>query len=234
MSWSSHVQEVVRQREAANEPVWKSIRELKRDASVDPQERAHYLAKLYGSLSDKDVTQSLNPDAVKYDVGVSFRSSINDLRRVKDRMKKLGTNIFPGGNPKLKDRAFAERLGVPVPKFYQENVRFSDIQLVANSVVKPVAGSSALGVFVVDGQRQLRSVRTGKTYESLEAAWVEISKYENRISSDRWISEEVILSDSERPANDLKVYAFYGIAGMFLEIDRYTDSVPRHATYDAS
>lgn len=232
MSWPKRVQEVADARTAANKPVWDLIDGLNKDENLSSAEKQEYLSALYGSLSDKDVTQALVSEAAAYQVGTSFRSSINDLRRVKSRMRKRGLNIFPGGNLKLNDRAFAAALGIPVPNTFAEDVPLAEIELISDSVLKPMRGSSSRGVFYVDSSLRLHSIKTSKTYASVHEARTEISEYKDRISANRWLLEEAILTSEDRPANDLKVYAFYGVAGMFLEIDRHFQSGPKYATYD--
>lgn len=234
MSWTERVQTVADERMAANKPVWDLIHKLNRDKELSSSEKHSYLKALYGSLSDKDVTQALVSEAATYQTGTSFRSSINDLRRVKSRMRKLGMNLFPGGNPKLKDRSFAAALGIPVPKTYSENVSFAKIELIPDSVLKPLQGSSSRGVFYVDQELKLHSIKNSIVYDSLQEAKAEVVEYKNLISANRWLLEEAILTSSGQPANDFKVYAFYGVAGMFLEIDRRQGSTTKYTTYDHS
>jgi hypothetical protein len=231
-SWAERVRAAVQARQAANEPVWDLIDAINREKGLLPEDRDAYLGALYGVLSDKDVTQSTATQSAQFDMGTSFRSHINDLRRVKARLRGLGLSIFPGGNPKLKDRAYANSLGVPVPQTYVENIKLQEIQIIPGTIIKPVSGSSSLGVFFVDAQGKIHSIRTSETYESLDEASAEIDKYKDQISSNRWLVEEAILASTGKPAHDIKVYAFYGKPGMFLEIARGAGRTAKYATFD--
>lgn len=232
MEWAEQVRKATRKRIDANRPIWNLIKEVKKSSELSKNEKENFLAELYGSLSDKDVPAGLVSEAQNFNVGTSFRSSITDLIRTKRRMRQLGVNILHGNNPKLKDREFARALGVPVPKTYACEVELSEIPLVAQSIVKPVRGSSSKAVFYVDEALQLHSVRSSKKYWSFDEAASEISGYKSSISKDSWLAEEAILDSSGKPANDLKIYAFYGKAGMFLEIDRNSAPQPLNATFD--
>lgn len=80
------------------------------------------------------------------------------------------------GNPKLKDREFGKALGIPVPKIYASSVNLTNEELVPNSILKPVQGSSSKAVFYVDEALKLHSVRSSEVYDSLEQARTEILK----------------------------------------------------------
>lgn len=148
-------------------------------------------------------------------------------------MIPLGTTIFRGANPKLKDRSFAESLGVPVPKTYQQAVPLSELRLIPDTIVKPVSGAASKGVFYVDRDLKLHSVISSKSYNSLADAKEEVERFRKSISSNKWIVEQAILSESGTPANDFKVFAFYGKIGMYLEVDRANSRRARYAFYDA-
>lgn len=231
MDFSQRVDEITAERRNANKPVWGLIAEVKRDCTINEQQREAYLAQLYGSLSDQDVQERNANDALRYGVGTSFRASINDLRRTKKRMRRLGASLFPGANPKLRDREFAESLGVPVPKTFAAKVALQEIELVPNSILKPVSGAGASGVFFVDDSLCLYSMKTSHTYRSIESAMTEIQKYSNSGSSDQWILEEAILTGSGTPASDMKAYSFYGKSPLFLEFDRYGNTGDSVAAY---
>lgn len=91
----TRVKHATERRLAANKPIWGLITKIKKSSEISDSERDAFLTELYGSLSDKDVPQALVSEARKYNVGVSFRSSITDLLRTKSRMRKRGVNILP-------------------------------------------------------------------------------------------------------------------------------------------
>jgi hypothetical protein len=234
MDLSDRVTEAVKNRVHANYPVWKLIDEIKKDNTLKREERVKHLAQLYGVLSDKDVLERTANDVLEYSVGTSFRSNITDLRRTKHKMKSLGTNIFPGGNPKLKDREFASKLGVSVPQTYQKNVPLHDIVLRPKSIIKPVSGAGSSGVFFIDESLRFHSMKTSHIHETLQDAQTEIRRFRKKSAPDKWISEEAILTLDNKPASDMKVYSFYGAVGLVLEIDRATRSSNALAAYTAS
>lgn len=234
MDLRERVLHAVKARNLVNEPIWKLIKEVKRANEISDNERNDLLAVLFTSLSDKDIIETLANDAIDYGAGTSFRSSINNLQRKKGRLQVLGLDIFPGDNPKLKDRNFASSLGVPVPRTYFEGVPLDEIELLPNSILKPVEGVASKGVFFVTESGELRSIKTSNIYSSIADASEEIDQYAASISTDSWILEEAILSASNMPANDFKVFSFYGVAGMFLEIDRFLGAETRFATYTES
>ena len=231
MDISHNVDAVIKARGEANQPVWNLIRKIKNDKSLSRGERHSYLSRLYNSLSDRDLQERNAGDSLLYDVGTSFRSGINDLRRTKQRMRLLDVELFPGGNPKLRDRAFAESLGVPVPKTFAAGVPLDEIELMPESILKPEKGSASKGVFFVDGSLKLHSMVTSQVYETLETARSEIERFSQSISTARWILEEAILTDQGEPAVDFKAYSFYGVVGLVLEIDRFTSSGRNLAAY---
>lgn len=166
MNLSQRVASVVDTRLNANKPVWDLIDKVKNDRSIGNDVRRKHLLALYNCLSDKDLQQRNANDSLIFDVGTSFRSSINDLRRTKQRMRLLNVEVFPGGNPKLRDRAFAKSLGVPVPETYLAGVPLHEIELRPRAVLKPEKGAASRGVFYIDESLSLHSMKTGREYFS--------------------------------------------------------------------
>lgn len=232
MGWQDRVDELSKKRLDANGPVWDLISKIKEDRSLRAETQERYLAKLYNALSDKDVRQEMVMDSTKFEIGTSFRASLNHLRRTKDFMHRYGTSLFPGDNDKEKDRIFGGLLDIAIPENFQLDVPLKHIELVPQSILKPLIGTSSFAVFYVNHDLRLRSVRTARNYESLEEAYGEIRRFGEHISSNRWVVEEAILGPTGEPANDFKVFSFYGTVGMALEIDRTSSQQPRIAAYD--
>lgn len=232
MGWQERSDEAIRTRLAANEPIWELVKKIKRDPSISTKKRNRYLDALYSSLSDKDIRQNIVGDVEKFEIGASFRAGLNDLRRTKKHMMDSGVRLFPADNDKLQDRAFASALNIPVPKTYVYGVTLEDVELIPGTVLKPLVGSSSIGVFYIDEQYKLYSLKTGRMYASLQEAQTEVRPYTRIISADSWVVEESIRGVSDKLANDLKVFSFYGELGMFLEIDRADPAELRYATYD--
>lgn len=151
----------------------------------------------------------------------SFTSSLISLRKIKEELRLLGFNIALGGNYKTKkqDHDFSNKLGIKTPRRFQSGVTFENILIQPDSVFKPCCGKSSMGVFTVSKNLSIRSVKTGNIYQSKEEARKEIEKYSEKIGITEWDVEELITLNSQ-PANDLKIYFFYGTPLLFLEIDR--------------
>lgn len=204
----------------AKRAIWRLVREVQKDSTVSQKDREEALDELYGVLSDKDIKQFFVTDSTDYHIGTSFRSSMNSLLRLKHYMNLHGYEVAPRDNSKTKDREFALRFGIPVPQTLVSSVHPDDLELVPDSILKPVRGSSSKGVFFVDANLELHSFWSGKSYATFRQAQDEIQQHVSAISENEWMIEEVILGADGYPANDLKVYTFYGVPGMFLEMKR--------------
>lgn len=205
--------------------IWKLIRRTQRDSSLSYEEREANLAKLFAPLSLKDVRQTFVMDAIRHDVGVSFRSSMAGMMRKKRRLRRFGYDVAPGSNDKDRDLRFGASLGLPTPRTLQHAVIMSEVTVVRETVIKPVSGANSRGVFFVDEDARINSIRSGKRYFTLEDAAQELG---SSSASARWIVEEAIVGVDGTPARDFKVYMFYGVPGLFLEIDRSHSSAGRN------
>lgn len=217
------IDDAVTAHEAALVRLWQLIRQVKRNQALSVSERERLLSKLYSPLSTKDIKEHFVSDGHRYSIGVSFRSSMRHMMHIKSSLTQRGLKISPGGNPKLKDRAFARQLGVPTPKTRQSRVPFSEVRTIPRSVIKPVHGAGARNVFYVHEDQTLTSIKSGRRYSTLTAAREEILQGNTLLRQDSWIVEEAVLGPGGQPANDLKVYMFYGQVGIFLELKRNTD-----------
>lgn len=204
----------------AKRAIWRLIRDVQKDSTVSQKDREEALDELYGVLSDKDIKQFFVTDSTDYQIGTSFRSSMNSLLRLKHYMNLHGYEVAPRDNSKTKDREFALQFGIPVPRTLVSSVHPDALELIPDSILKPVRGSSSKGVFFVDSDLNLHSFWSGKSYATFSQAQDEIQQHVSAISENEWMIEEVILGEDGYPANDLKVYTFYGVPGMFLEMKR--------------
>ena len=217
---SESISQALADHHEAKRAIWRLIREVQTDSTVGKKERENALNELYGVLSDKDIKQFFVTDSTDYQIGTSFRSSMNSLLRLKHHMKLHGYEVAPRDNSKTKDREFAARFGIPVPQTLVSSIPPEALELIPNSILKPVRGSSSKGVFFVDSDLKLHSFWSGKSYATFSQAQGEIQQHVSAISENEWMVEEVILGADGQPANDLKVYTFYGVPGMFLEMKR--------------
>lgn len=205
----------------ALENIYKAIAAVKKDKGLDPKKRAATLSRLYNKLSWRDVRASVSKDVERKRIGVSFRSSISHTRLVKHELRRLGYEISPGGNPKMQDRAFARALGVPTPITISENKTAQQLEIKPNTVVKPATGAASKGVFLVNGDKTVRSVYSGESYPSfLEGLKAEYAST-HLIDAPVWMSETRI-GTVACPARDIKVFCFYGEAALIEEIHRNT------------
>lgn len=209
----------VRAFNAAKSELWRSISTLKRSEGVSGSERKKLLSDAYSPLSVKDIRPRFAMDLERFDIGVSFRSSVAHTRLWKKSLKRNGAVIAPGGNSKTADRKFAARLGIPLPAILQEQETIDNINLRPNTVLKPEEGSAANGVFFVDENLELVSFSSRRRYSSVDEAISEV-KSEKLKKLPIWKLEQAITSDEGELAHDFKVWSFYGRPGVVQEIKR--------------
>lgn len=220
MDYSQQIERARKDHEDALTELWRLIKEVKQDTTLDTQRRTEYLSALYSRLSTKDLKSFFIGDSQKYKIGVSFRSSIAKTRRFKAGLRRYGWNIAPGSNSKARDRAFGERLGIPVPETLADNIGLEHLPIAPNTILKPVSGAGARGVMHIDPSRRLHSVLSGRTYDSVAEASAEMRPANRLGAPTRWSAEEAVLGADGELANDMKVYMFYGEPGIYLEIAR--------------
>lgn len=231
MDWSQRVAQVVEQRNAASEPILKMITELKRDKTLSDSVRNKYLTELFETLSDKDITQGISAEANAYEMGTSFRASMNDLRRSKQALRNLGIRIFPGGLPRFRDRSFGRALGVAVPRTYQKSVPLNSVALKPETILRPTSGNALQNVFYIDHSRHIHSLKSRTVFHSLNELDAKLTHPLESGPPKRWSTEEAVLSAPGRLANAWHIYCFYGEAVLFIEVDRLTFSGTRYAPY---
>ena len=135
-------------------------------------------------------------------------------------------------NDKITGRRFAEALGLNVPAVYQENVRFENISLKNNIVIKPVDAAAARGVFIIKSPNRIIELRTGLSFDSTESLreHAKLLLEQKNVQKDLWTVEEFIENEKGHVANDLKFYTFYGKVGWISEIQR--QPIMLHNTID--
>lgn len=219
---NSHEQSVDQARKAhaaALRTIWDTARSIKRDTSLTAKERESLLDGVYSPLSTKDVVGATANDIHKYNLGVSFRSSISHMRHVKKSLSSQGYRIALGSNPKMQDRQFALALGLPTPKTLVHSVLPEKLPVAADTIIKPVRGAGATGVFHVDSNLTIHSIKTQNQYSHISDALSELQGKPVLVEP-IWLAEEVILGAHGRPAHDIKVYTFYGKVTLVIEIAR--------------
>lgn len=213
------ISDVVRSFRKSRNALWAEVLATRRDKTIPAKERKKLLEELYSPLSVKDIKSQFAMDLIDHQIGVSFRSSISQIRHWKEALRKHGAVISPGGNLKEQDQEFARRLGINTPRIIEEGKRVFDIELRPNCVLKPASGSAAKGVFYIDSNLKLWSFATKQSYDTLDEALDELNSAK-RIQAPNWKLEEAIERASGEPAHDFKVWQFYGVPGVIQEIKR--------------
>src|SRR5699024_12596891 len=112
---NSEIDEAMAAHSNALSGIWRLIRRVQRDDALVESEREEALRRLFSCLSFKDVRQTFVMDAIRLDMGVSVRSSMSGMMRLKSRMRGTGYNITAGSNDKTRDLAFGIKSGLEVP-----------------------------------------------------------------------------------------------------------------------
>ena len=119
---------------------------------------------------------------------------------------------------------FVDRLGVPRP--HATVTEWAGIEFRPGTILKPVVGSTAQGVYMVFSHQNILHLADGIRFSSLREleshAKAVMSSPRARLRRTEWIVEDLILhhEDPALPARDLKVYAFYGETPLIREIQR--------------
>ena len=119
--------------------------------------------------------------------------------------------------------AFAEDLGLAIPRLSTEPMSFTSVPLRPGTVVKPLGGVMSTGVFLVQDSEivDLGQNESLDTEQSVRSRMQELLD-RGRVQTDEWIVERLVRSDHDpsQPARDLKFYCFYGTIGLMLETVR--------------
>lgn len=137
--------------------------------------------------------------------------------------KKLPPRVV---SVKGKSVRFAERIGLPVPRT-DYPLKLNEIALDKPCVIKPLYVESSDCLFALEpaADGSFREHFSGRQYESRQALMAAIDRSAKKagVSDDAWIREEMIVGSggSPRETFDVKVYCFYGRAGLVLQVDRW-------------
>lgn len=236
MCQADEIDNAVMAHQKALRDIWRLIGQVRNSKSLEADVRDERLKRLYSTLSTKDIRESFVGDGSRYDIGVSFRSSMANMMRTKKRLRGAGYFIAGGANSKELDRKFGERLGVPTPSELAVNVKTQDVVIQPCTIVKPMKGAGSRGVFYVQEDGALRSVKTRRLYGSLQQAQGEYETLIKPGKSMEWMIEEAIVGPDGDLARDMKAYMFYGEAVVFREILRKGGGTQgnRFANYDGA
>lgn len=161
---------------------------------------------------------------------LSFMNSIV----AKTEVARLGGRM-PGWalQDKQSSFEFMDLLEIRRPEAPDTTLPFNDLELVPGTVVKPAKGSGSMGCYWIFAEDEIVHVKDGKIFNDRESLQNHAFSVLNDNSSatsasrDKWITEELILSDVEhrQPAIDLKFWTFYGKVAFVSEINRYPETL---------
>ena len=122
---------------------------------------------------------------------------------------------------------FADALGVKRPHTHDRTYTIETLPVEAMTVVKPVDGAGARGVYLINSQNDIIDLKRAKALTSSDALITSMKQdlADKSVAHDDWMVEEQILEDTvnQLPASDVKFYCFYGKVGLVLEIKRYPE-----------
>src|SRR5699024_7816970 len=101
--------------------------------------------------------------------------------------------ISPRVNDKMRDRAFAEALGVPTPTLLFWDLPTEEVEVTPISIIKPTVGESSRGVFFARADGSLVSLKTRNVYARFSEAATEYSRWYGKAPLPRWIGETAVL-----------------------------------------
>jgi hypothetical protein len=149
-----------------------------------------------------------------------FRSIV--VRRRKRQLGPIPEKHI--GISKVKDQLFAESVGMRTPRvLYSGTFEGIPGHVRTNTMLKPQVSSGSKGAFYVFDASNIYSIQ----YKKALGSWDELSQSvrkqfgEDALNEREWLVQELILEVGDRPARDMKFYAFYGQIGLIQEVDRY-------------
>lgn len=196
-----------------------ALDEVRRLQSLeDSPDKEPALRTLFDCLDPREIPANLRVNYYSHDGGISLAYSIIHAAHFGRALSRNGVNYILGGITKDKDQRFGMSLDVPIPKRFGDHFQIEEIPVLPESIVKPFGGSDSTGVFLIDGDLKISSVRSGNNYRSIADGVVhEIVNKNRKVTLNRWVVEEAIFGPGQELARNLKVFIFYGEIGLFLE-----------------
>lgn len=188
----------------------------------EPEYRALMEGVLPGHIDHK---AKLSKNIRKYDIGLSFKTQLANYIVEKKYLRELGFTIAPPSNNKNLDGKIFGVGGISSPKIFDYGCSYLRSEDYEEVVIKPAVGSNSYGVIIKNGS-EYRHVYDGKVF-SKEKAYDLLS---NSFKNDNFLLEE-FLQRKGGAARDFKVYCFYGVPYLVLEVDRSLTK-PKYCFYD--
>lgn len=95
-----------------------------------------------------------------------------------------------------------------------------DIEFIPGTVIKRLWGSGAPSVYLYLRDGQIIKMKLLQRIGSLEKLVTDMSSYVRSVADDLWRVEDPISGRSGELAHDLRIYCFYGVIGLVLEVRR--------------
>lgn len=154
----------------------------------------------------------------------SFRACLNMRVRQKQLVEQLPEYIL---EDKIDAYYFVDQLHVRRPEVYAQKFSLNDIPKQNYSVIKPIDGAGARGVYLIYSEHEIIDLYRSRKLTNWEELTFSMKQdlETNLVEEDSWFMEEFILDhyETRKQANDLKFYCFYGKVGVILEINRYPE-----------
>ena len=191
----------------------------------------NYDAPVFEGLQPSDIalSQADHMDRIKSQVPASFSEMMN----YRTKKKKLTERKLPEWelNNKTRGAQLARVCGVRVPKVYQQGVALEDIEWRDGVTVKPIPGAGSEGVYCYFNEESIWGVLGAQYLSSRDELLDSLHSYSQRVDSDKWLVEELIVTPEGALPRDLKFYAFYGRIGLVLEVQKQPQK--RYCFWDA-
>lgn len=181
--------------------------------------------KQQAALILRNIAREHLPDEVlrihrdEVSLGPSLRAEIAVQRQLVRASEKTGGHS--PGSPALTQRghgrSFAAKLKLPVVPLLQRNVPWAQIHPAANTVIKPVRGDDAQGVFLVFAEGDILELSTGERFSGWQKLRRRARQVESHVDTRRWTVEEMLQCPGGGPALSLQFLTFYGEVALVRE-----------------
>lgn len=147
-------------------------------------------------------------------------------RSIVARRRKKQLGVLPEqylGVDKAWDREFAVAAGMPVAEVhFAGGFTQALAHLRPGTVLKPLRANESAGVFFVLGDGEIVSVATTERLGSVaDIRAVAARQLGGPPKDHRWRVQELVLGADGLPARDMKIYSFYGVVPLIVEIRRF-------------
>jgi hypothetical protein len=131
-------------------------------------------------------------------------------------------------NNKERGYHFVAARDIPHPEIFEHHVRHDDLVPRTGTVVKPVDGAGARGVYLVFDRERVFEPKRNRWLGGWSQMSITMKEdlASGTVTRDRWLMESLVFEDEteDRPGRDLKFYCFYGRVGLVLEVTRWGET----------